>query len=130
MTMTEQKKAVVPRLRFPEFRDADPWEVKRLGDLATSITEKVGSRRLIPVSISAGIGFVSQKEKFGRDISGRQYQHYIRLKKGHFSYNKGHSKAFPQGAVYQLREFDEAAVPNAFYSFEFTSNYVPEFFIG
>jgi type I restriction enzyme S subunit len=32
MTMPEQKKAVVPRLRFPEFRDAGPWEVKRLGD--------------------------------------------------------------------------------------------------
>jgi type I restriction enzyme S subunit len=30
--MPEQKKAVVPRLRFPEFRDAGPWEVKRLGD--------------------------------------------------------------------------------------------------
>jgi len=34
MTMPEQKKAVVPRLRFPEFRDAGPWEVKRLGDVA------------------------------------------------------------------------------------------------
>jgi type I restriction enzyme S subunit len=33
MTMPEQKKAVVPRLRFPEFRDAGPWEVKRLGDV-------------------------------------------------------------------------------------------------
>ena len=31
--MPEQKKAVVPRLRFPEFRDAGPWEVKRLGDI-------------------------------------------------------------------------------------------------
>ncbi len=26
-------KAAVPRLRFPEFRDAEPWEVKRLGDI-------------------------------------------------------------------------------------------------
>ncbi len=24
----------VPRLRFPEFRDAEPWEVKRLGEIA------------------------------------------------------------------------------------------------
>jgi len=31
--MPEQKKAVTPRLRFPEFRDAGPWEVKRLGDV-------------------------------------------------------------------------------------------------
>ena len=27
-------KAVTPRLRFPEFRDAGPWEVKRLGEIA------------------------------------------------------------------------------------------------
>lgn len=28
----------VPNLRFPEFRDARPWEVKRLGELVTTIT--------------------------------------------------------------------------------------------
>ncbi len=28
-------KAVTPRLRFPEFRDAGPWEVMRLGDIGT-----------------------------------------------------------------------------------------------
>lgn len=31
--MPEKKKRVVPRLRFPEFRDAGEWEVKRLGDV-------------------------------------------------------------------------------------------------
>ena len=29
-----------PRLRFPEFRDAGPWEVKRLGDIGTIIKGK------------------------------------------------------------------------------------------
>ena len=29
----DKTKAVTPRLRFPEFRDAGPWEVKRLGDV-------------------------------------------------------------------------------------------------
>jgi len=128
--MSEKKKGVVPRLRSPEFRDAGPWEVKRLGEIADRITEKVGNLKLVPVSISAGKGFVTQKEKFGRDISGRQYKNYIRLKKGQFAYNKGNSKAFPQGDVYQLREFNEAAVPNAFYSFEFKVDYVSEFFTG
>ncbi|MEM5947920.1 restriction endonuclease subunit S [Spirochaetia bacterium 38H-sp] len=119
-----------PRLRFPEFRNAGPWEVKRLGDVADRITERVGDRRLVAVSISAGIGFVSQKEKFGREIAGHQYHNYIRLKNGQFAYNKGNSKTFPQGAIYQLREFDEVAVPNAFYCFEFKPEYVSEFFIG
>ena len=31
--MPEEKKSVVPRLRFPEFRDAEEWEVKRLGEV-------------------------------------------------------------------------------------------------
>jgi len=38
MTMPEQKKAVVPRLRFPEFRNAGPWEVKQLGELIETVT--------------------------------------------------------------------------------------------
>jgi len=29
--MPEHKKGVVPRLRFPEFRDAEEWKLKRLG---------------------------------------------------------------------------------------------------
>lgn len=34
--MSEKKqKGVVPRLRFPEFRDAGPWEVRRLGEVCT-----------------------------------------------------------------------------------------------
>ena len=40
MTMPEQKKAVVPRLRFPEFRDAGPWEVKRLGEICSFLKGK------------------------------------------------------------------------------------------
>ena len=128
--MPEKKKRVVPRLRFPEFRNAGPWEVKRLGEISNRIIEKVGDRKLVTVSITAGKGFVTQEEKFGRDISGRQYKNYILLKRGQFAYNKGNSKTFPQGAVYQLREFDKAAVPNAFYSFEFKMDYVPGFFIG
>ncbi len=30
----DKTKAVTPRLRFPEFRDAGPWEVRRLGEVA------------------------------------------------------------------------------------------------
>src|SRR5690606_13457770 len=30
----------IPRLRFPEFRDAGPWEVKRLGEIGTILKGK------------------------------------------------------------------------------------------
>ena len=31
--MPEEKKSVVPRLRFPEFRDAEDWEVKQIQEV-------------------------------------------------------------------------------------------------
>lgn len=73
---SDGKAALVPRLRFPEFRGAEGWKSVTLGEVSTQVTEIVGDRKLTPVSISAGIGFVPQAEKFGRDISGNQYQRY------------------------------------------------------
>ncbi|WP_114787659.1 restriction endonuclease subunit S [Vibrio tetraodonis] len=123
-------KVLVPKLRFPEFRNAQNWNPLTLGEVSDRITEKVGERQLTTVSITAGKGFVSQAEKFSRDISGKQYKNYIALKKGEFSYNKGNSKTFPQGAIYKLHEFDEVAAPNAFISFRFKDEYVADFYKG
>jgi type I restriction enzyme, S subunit len=121
-TMSKEKKnMVVPELRFPEFQK---------GEISERIEDKVGTQALTTVSISAGIGFVSQAEKFSRDISGQQYKNYIVLKKGGFAYNKGNSKKFPQGCVYKLKEFEIAAVPNAFITFRFKKVVVADFYIG
>lgn len=124
------KTALVPKLRFSEFLSNGGWQRYKLDEIATRLTEKVGDRKLTTLSISAGFGFVSQTEKFSRDISGKQYENYIVIKKGDFSYNKGNSKKFPQGCVYELKEFDKAAVPNAFISFSFNENYVSGFYKG
>lgn len=128
--MRMNKKKIVPKLRFPEFGTSEGWKKYKLRELADRITKKVGDNKLVTLSISAGIGFVSQAEKFSRDISGKQYCNYIYLKKGEFSYNKGNSKTFPQGCIYELKEYDEAAVPNAFISFRFKENLVPSFYQG
>lgn len=125
-----KKKEIVPKLRFPEFGTSEGWKKYKLRELADRITKKVGDNKLVTLSISAGIGFVSQAEKFSRDISGKQYCNYIYLKKGEFSYNKGNSKTFPQGCIYELKEYEEAAVPNAFISFRFKENLVPSFYKG
>lgn len=125
-----KKKEIVPKLRFPEFGTSEGWKKYKLRELADRITQKVGDNKLVTLSISASIGFVSQAEKFSRDISGKQYCNYIYLKKGEFSYNKGNSKTFPQGCIYELKEYEEAAVPNAFISFRFKKNLVPSFYQG
>lgn len=124
------KKEIVPILRFPEFGKSEGWKKYKLKELADRITQKVGNNKLVTLSISAGTGFVAQAEKFSRDISGKQYCNYIYLKRGEFSYNKGNSKTFPQGCIYELKEYEEAAVPNAFISFKFKENLVPSFYQG
>ncbi|MEZ8371587.1 hypothetical protein AB6C94_19495 [Vibrio splendidus] len=129
--MNEQKDiSLLPTLRFPEFKDDIGWSPLKLSEVSSRIVKKVGEKQLTTVSISAGKGFVSQAEKFSRDISGKQYKNYIHLKKGDFSYNKGNSKKFAQGCVYRLHEFDEAAAPSAFISFKIDAAYVADFYKG
>ena len=93
------------------------WDVYDLKSISIELHESAGKEIYEPLSISAGIGFVNQTNKFGKDISGAQYAKYTVLKKGDFSYNKGNSKKYPQGCVYQLKDRDEAVVPNVFESF-------------
>lgn len=125
-----KKQTTIPKLRFPIFRLQEAWECFSLGQISDRITKKVGEAFLETFSITAGQGFVSQKEKFGRDISGKQYKNYIELNEGELSYNKGNSKTFQQGAIYKLTEFKKVAVPNAFISFRFHKGYVANFYQG
>ncbi|THD09386.1 restriction endonuclease subunit S [Metallibacterium scheffleri] len=127
-TKEEAKPALVPKLRFPEFRGAEAWKPVTLQQASTPVTERVGERKLTPVSISAGIGFVPQAEKFGRDISGNQYQLYTLVSDGDFVYNKGNSLKFPQGCVYQLQGWGQVAAPNVFICFRLKGGYSNVFF--
>ena len=122
------KRALVPKLRFPEFRDADGWAPVTLQEASVPVAERVGQRKLTPVSISAGIGFVPQSDKFGRDISGNQYQLYTLVKDGDFVYNKGNSLKFPQGCVYLLQGWGQVAAPNVFICFRLREGYSNVFF--
>ena len=126
--MQQKKMALVPRLRFPEFREAGEWIAPTLGEISVPVEERVGDRRLIPVSISAGLGFVPQTEKFGRDISGSQYRLYTVVRDGDFVYNKGNSLRFPQGCIYDLQGWGEVAAPNVFICFRLKDGYESAFF--
>jgi type I restriction enzyme, S subunit len=119
---------VVPKLRFPEFRGAKAWKPISLLEASTPVTERVGEKKLTPVSISAGIGFVPQAEKFGRDISGNQYQLYTLVKDGDFVFNKGNSLKFPQGCIYLLQGWGQVAAPNVFICFRLKNGYSNNFF--
>jgi len=118
----------VPRLRFPEFREPGEWKPISLRRASVPVDERVGKRKLTPVSISAGTGFVPQAEKFGRDISGNQYQLYTLVRDGDFVFNKGNSLKFPQGCIYLLQGWGQVAAPNVFIAFRLKEGYSNRFF--
>lgn len=115
-----QKKYLMQQLLMGEKRlpgYAENWITRHLNDISTSVNAKVGEEKYEVLSISAGIGFVNQAEKFGKEIAGEQYKNYTVLHKHDFSYNKGNSKRYAQGCIYPLENREIAAVPNVFISF-------------
>lgn len=103
------------------------WGIARLDEIAIPLTETAGREKYETVSISAGVGFVNQAEKFGKELSGKQYEKYTVLHKGDFSYNKGNSNRYPQGCIYRLNDRETAAVPNVFESFRIVKG-CPEYY--
>jgi type I restriction enzyme S subunit len=115
-TKEEDKPALVPKLRFPEFREGGAWTTETLGSVAKISTAKVGDKTCIPMSITSGIGLVSQMEKFGRIIAGSSYANYLQLKKNDFAYNKSATKEYPEGFIALYTGDKLAAVPNSIFT--------------
>ena len=141
--MTPQIKQRIEQIRRVEVPEGykktkvglvpEEWEIKKLSDISDEIKEVAGTGKYETLSISAGIGFVNQANKFGKELSGKQYEKYTVLRKGDFAYNKGNSKKYPQGCVYRLKDRDSAAVPNVFECFrikEGNKNYIEQVFIS
>ncbi|WP_419614739.1 restriction endonuclease subunit S, partial [Thiolapillus sp.] len=61
---SDKKKSLVPRLRFPEFREAGAWEVKWLGEIFQERTERDSSGlELLSVTMSEGVIKTSQLDR-------------------------------------------------------------------
>ena len=114
--MSGEKTKLVPTLRFPEFRGVSGWTTKRLGAVATISTEKVGNNVCVPMSVTSGIGLVSQEDKFGRVIAGDSYKNYLLLKPNEFAYNKSATKEYPEGFLTLYTGTQLAAVPNSIFT--------------
>jgi len=122
--LTEYKKGMMQQIFSQKLRfkadngsDFEDWIKYNIGTIFTEIKDQVLDQDIETYSITAGKGFISQAEKFGRDISGKQNRKYIVLKPNDFSYNKGNSKTFKYGCVYLNRFNHNIAVPNVFISF-------------
>ncbi|MEL6244124.1 MAG: restriction endonuclease subunit S [Pseudomonadota bacterium] len=68
------------------------------------------------MSITSGVGLVTQMEKFGRIIAGDSYKNYLQLQKNDFAYNKSATKEYPEGFIALYTDEELAAVPNSIFT--------------
>jgi len=100
------------------FRESQgEWQEASLSQLFERVVRPVSQDVTNVLSISAKIGFERQEDKFSKVIAGKSLERYTLLRHGEFAYNKGNSKAYPQGCIYMLEDYDEAAVPNVYFCF-------------
>lgn len=110
------KKKLIPELRFPEFVKEREWDIKPLGYLSKEIVEKTKGRKYKLMSITSGLGLVSQMEKFGREIAGNSYKNYYVIHNGDFAYNKSSTKLYAEGEIAMFEDDQIGAVPNSIFT--------------
>ena len=91
----------VPKLRFPEFRGANPWPVKPLGELARRQSKRNSDHVIIRVlTNSAEQGVVDQRDYFDKDIAIQgNLDAYFIVEHGDYVYNPRISNAAPVGPI-------------------------------
>lgn len=96
-----EKSALVPRLRFPEFRDADDWKLEQLGTLAKRRTAKnTNGEHTRVLTNSAEFGVIDQRDYFEKDIANQgNLEGYYIVEKGDYVYNPRISTSAPVGPV-------------------------------
>lgn len=116
----QKTNGLVPRLRFPEFREAGEWDIAPLKKLASRRTERNRDGKLTRVlTNSAEHGVVDQRDYFDKDIATQgNLENYFIVKKDDFVYNPRISAFAPVGPISRNRV--ETGVMSPLYTvFEF-----------
>lgn len=93
---------LVPKLRFPEFRDLPAWREVVLGEvLHEHGTKSDGQSQVHSVSVHKGV--VNQIEHLGRSYAANKTDHYGLVKPHDIIYTKSPTGSFPFGIVKQSR---------------------------
>lgn len=116
----QRKRALMQQLltgkrRFPEFKGR--WRKFSMSDLFEPVYRTATGEVDAVLSISSRKGFERQEKKYSKVIAGKNLENYILLQRGEFAYNKGNSKTYPQGCIFRLDDYAEAAVPNVYFNF-------------
>lgn len=112
--------------RLPGFGGS--WTHQAIGEISTRVTRRNDGTELPVLTISSTAGFVRQDAKYRRFMAGRSVENYIVLRRGEFAYNKGNSKTYQFGCVFDLSEFDSGLVPHVYVCFKLKEGYSHRFY--
>lgn len=82
----EKKNTVVPKLRFPEFREAGEWSPHKLGELFTE-RQETGFPELPLLSLTEKDGIIPQEDTNRKNNSSADKSKYLRICPGDVAYN-------------------------------------------
>lgn len=100
-TMKQNKPILVPKLRFPEFREAEGWKYTPLNRLAIRAKQKNRDEKIDRVlTNSAEFGVVNQRDFFDKDIATQgKLESYVVVELGSYVYNPRISSIAPVGPI-------------------------------
>ncbi len=120
--------ALTPKLRFPEFRDAEGWEETQLQTIARPVSDRAATGAGDNVlSLSGEHGLVLQSDYFGKKVAGDSAERYLKLVRNDFVYNDRTTKASVYGTIKRLSKYDGGIVSPIYKCFRFDGCETPEF---
>ena len=128
-TMKEAPKHTrTPKVRFPEYRDAEGWEETELQKIALPVSERAingdGDKVL---SLSGEHGIVLQSDYFGKKVAGDNAERYIKIARNDFVYNDRTTKQSIYGTIKRLSKYEGGIVSPIYKCFRFNSDENPVF---
>jgi type I restriction enzyme S subunit len=124
----EARPALVPKLRFPEFRKLAGWPPTPLKSIADPVTERAtqGDEDNV-LSLSAEHGIVLQSEFFGKKVAGDNSERYLKIARNDFVYNDRTTKASTFGTIKRLSKHSGGIVSPIYKCFRFHADENPVF---
>ena len=107
--------ASVPEIRFKGF--TDPWEQRKLGEIAKEVVRNDPASDAPIMMITAGNGFIEQSDRYAFNNAGESLKKYILLERGELAYNHGASKLRPYGSCFALTTVEKARIPFGYHCF-------------
>ena len=113
---------------------SEAWRHVSIRDIANRVQRQGDGGDYPLLTISSASGFMRQEDRYSRYMAGESAKTYTLLRAGEFSYNKGNSKRYEFGCVFQLQNHDAALVPSVYVSFRLNDSvcaaYVRHLFVA